>query len=774
MFSLRRLPVPLALAAVLLLAPAVAQDSAPPTDFATQILPIFAQNCHKCHGPENPKGGLRLDSRAAALKGGDTTDRALVPGRSGESELIKRLRSADPDVMMPPKGKRVAPEQIELLRRWIDAGANWPADARIEVAPVAPGRAITAEQRAYWAFQPVRKPAVPKVNHNDHVRSPIDAFLLARLEKEGLEPAPEASKLDLIRRVSYDITGLPPTPREIDEFVQDPSPDAYERLVDRTLASPRYGERWAQHWLDVVRFGESEGFEYDTPVGSLWRYRDYVIDSFNADKPYDRFVREQVAGDELDPANPESLIAAGFHRLGPVRRNKGNQEVASSRNEELTDRTDIIGAAFLGVTLGCARCHDHKFDPILQKDYYRLQAFMAATDANDISLATPKEEAEWKARSDAIHQQIAPLRKQLKQAKEEDRPAIEDKIEAIEDTLPPPLSGINTVKDLSEPTRIHVLRRGEWDKKGDPVGMRFPTVLISDAVPELPLTTPNPRTELARWLTDPGHPLTARVMVNRIWLHHFGTGLVKTPNDFGVNGEKASNPELLDYLAATFVENGWRLKPLHRILLRSSAYRRAYSTTQVAKALAKDPDNRWLWRFDRRRLSAEELRDSMLAASGRMNPMMGGPSVFVAVDPELVHALYKPTQWAVTREKDEQFRRSIYLVAKRNLRLPSMEVFDQPTLNASCGRRECSTHAPQALELLNGNLSNQLAEAFAERLTRQAGTDSSARIDLAFRLAAGRLPTPEEKRLAIAFLERHPLKEFTLALFNLNAFLYVS
>jgi hypothetical protein len=304
--------------------------------------------------------------------------------------------------------------------------------------------------------------------------------------------------------------------------------------------------------------------------------------------------------------------------------------------------------------------------------------------------------------------------------------------------------------------------------------MRFPTVLISDAVPELPLTTPNPRTELARWLTDPGHPLTARVMVNRIWLHHFGTGLVKTPNDFGVNGEKASNPELLDYLAATFVENGWRLKPLHRILLRSSAYRRAYSTTQVAKALAKDPDNRWLWRFDRRRLSAEELRDSMLAASGRMNPMMGGPSVFVAVDPELVHALYKPTQWAVTREKDEQFRRSIYLVAKRNLRLPSMEVFDQPTLNASCGRRECSTHAPQALELLNGNLSNQLAEAFAERLTRQAGTDSSARIDLAFRLAAGRLPTPEEKRLAIAFLERHPLKEFTLALFNLNAFLYVS
>jgi mono/diheme cytochrome c family protein len=761
------------LLAISLLVRSSAQESAPAADFAAQILPILAQNCHKCHGPENPKGGLRLDSRAAALKGGDSTDHALVPGKSGDSDMIKRLRSSDPDVMMPPKGKRLAPEQIDVLRRWIDAGAPWPATA-VPIATVTPGRAITAEQRAYWAFQPVRKPAIPEVKHVNRVRNPVDAFLLARLEKEGIEPAPEASKLDLIRRVSYDLTGLPPTPREIDEFLQDPSPDAYERLVDRTLASPRYGERWAQHWLDVVRFGESEGFEYDTPVGSLWRYRDYVIDSLNADKPYDRFVREQVAGDELDPGNRESLIAAGFHRLGPVRRNKGNQEVASSRNEVLTDRTDIIGAAFLGVTLGCARCHDHKFDPILQKDYYRLQAFMAATDANDISLATPQEEAGWKVRSEAIHQQIAPLRKQLKQAKEEERPALEEKIEALEDTLPPPLSGINTVKDLSEPTRIHVLRRGEWDKKGDAVGMRFPTVLISDAVPELPLTTPNPRTGLASWLTDPNHPLTARVMVNRVWLHHFGTGLVKTPNDFGVNGEKASNPELLDYLASMFVENSWRLKPLHRILLLSGAYRQAYSTPHAARAQAKDPDNRWLWRFDRRRLSAEELRDSMLAASGRLNPAMGGPSVFVAVDPELVHALYKPIQWAVSREKEEQFRRSIYLVAKRNLRLPSMEVFDQPALSASCGRRECSTHAPQALELLNGHLSNQLAEAFAERLIREAGADPSARVDLAFRLAAGRLPSPDEKRLAAGFLEHHSLKEFTLALFNLNAFLYVN
>ncbi|MBV8881835.1 MAG: PSD1 domain-containing protein [Planctomycetaceae bacterium] len=766
-------PLASLLVAVSTLVPAAGQDAAPPIDFQKQVQPLLAQNCHKCHGADHQKGGLRLDRRASALHGGDSSDQVLVPGKSAKSDLIARLRSTDPDVMMPPKGKRVPAEQIELLARWIDAGAAWPEDATAAASPVVPGRAITAEQRAYWAFQPLRAPKAPDVRHADLVRTPIDAFILARLEREGLEPAPEAGRLDLIRRVSYDLTGLPPTPAEIDAFLQDAAPEAYERLVDRTLASPRYGERWAQHWLDVVRFGESEGFEYDTPVGNLWRYRDYVIQSFNADKPYDRFVREQVAGDEIDPQSREALVAAGFHRLGPVRRNAGNQDVASSRNEVLTDRTDIIGAAFLGVTLGCARCHDHKFDPILQKDYYRLQAFLAATDEHNISLATPEEEAAYKAKADVLQAEIVPLKKRLKTAMGAERLLLEQQIEHLEDAKPPAPPAINTVRDLSEPTRIHVLRRGEWDKKGDPVGMRFPTVLISDQVQELPLTTPNPRAELARWLTDPSHPLTPRVLVNRVWQHHFGIGLVKTPNDFGLNGEKPSNPELLDYLAAAFLEGGWRLKPLHRLILLSGTYRQAYATPEAAKGLAKDPDNRWLWRHDRRRLSAEELRDSMLAVSGKLNPAMGGPSVFVPVDPELVSSLYKPAQWAVTHDPEQQQRRSIYLVAKRNLRLPSMEVFDQPTLSSSCGRRECSTHAPQALELLNGSLSNPLAAAFAERLLREAGADPAAQVDLAFRLAAGRPPSTDEKRLATAFLAGRPLKEFALALFNLNAFLYV-
>jgi hypothetical protein len=760
------------LVALVLRASASGQDAAKDVDFAKQIEPLLSQNCFKCHGADHPKGGLRLDRRDAALRGGDSTDQVIVPGKSAKSDLIARLKSSDPDVMMPPKGKRVPADQIELLAKWIDAGASW-SDTAAAASPVVPGRSITPEQRAYWAFQPIRKSEVPTVRHADRVRTPIDAFILARLEREGIEPAPAASKLDLLRRVTYDLTGLPPTPEEVDAFVKDETADAYERVVDRLLSSPRYGERWAQHWLDVVRFGESEGFEYDTPVGNLWRYRDYVIQSLNADKPYDRFILEQVAGDEIDPQSNEALVAAGFHRLGPVRRNAGNQEVASSRNEVLTDRTDILGATFLGVTLGCARCHDHKFDPILQKDYYRLQAFLAATEEKNISLATPEEEADYKSKTAHLQEQLVPLKKRLKTAQGEERLTLEQQIEVLEEQKPPAPPAINTVHDLSEPTKIHVLRRGEWDKKLDAVGMRFPTVLISESVRELPLTTPNPRVELARWLTDPAHPLTPRVLVNRVWLHHFGTGLVKTPNDFGVNGERPSNPELLDYLATALLENGWRLKPLHRLILLSGTYRQSYRTPEASKALARDPDNRWLWRFERRRLSAEELRDSMLAVAGRLNPKMGGPSIFVPVDPELVSGLYKPAQWAVTADPAEHQRRSIYLVAKRNLRLPSMEVFDQPTLSSSCGRRECSTHAPQALELLNGSLSNPLAEALAARLIREAGEDSEARVALGFRLAAGRPPSETERRLGVDFLRRHSLKEFALALFNLNAFLYV-
>ncbi len=727
-------------------------------DFGRDVEPILRARCRECHGPAKQKGGLRLDNRADALHGGDSTDNVIVPGKSAQSDLVRRASSSDKSEWMPPKGERLTAAEIDLLRRWIDAGAPWPAAG----PAVARDRAVTAQDRAYRAFRPVVKPSA----------GDIDAFLLATLEREGLGFAPPATRTELIRRVAFDLTGLPPTPAEIDGFVADERADAYERMVDRYLESPRYGERWGQHWLDVVRFSESEGFEYDTPVGSLWKFRDYVIRSFNEDKPFDRFVLEQVAGDEMDPSSHETLVAAGFHRLGPVRRNKGNQDVASSRNEVLTDRTDVIGAAFLGITIGCARCHDHKFDPILQKDYYRLQAFLAATDESDVPLVPPDEKERWTARTIEVSGRIAQLSRRMKNADGEEKARLEKELEKLEDALPPPLPGINTIRNLEQPTPIAVLRRGDWTKKGDLVGPRAPSVLVPEGEPELPPTTANPRTLLARWIADPENPLTPRVLANRVWQHHFGRGIVKTANDFGKNGGRPSHPELLDLLAASLLENGWRLKPLHRMILRSRAYRQSSRSPLALEASRKDPDNRWLWRFERRRLSAEEIRDAALSVSGKLNLKTGGESVFLPVDPELVAQLYKPAQWAVTRDPSEHFRRSIYLVAKRNLRLPSMEVFDQPALGASCACRESSTHAPQALELLNGRMSNELAGHFAARLEKEAA-DAPSRVALAFRLATGRPPTGREESLALEFLARQPLREFALAMLNLNGFLYV-
>jgi hypothetical protein len=602
----------------------------------------------------------------------------------------------------------------------------------------------------------------------------VDAFVLERLQRAGLQPSPEADRRTLIRRVTFDLTGLPPTPEETDAFLADPAPDAYERLVDRLLAGPRYGERWAQHWLDVVRYAETEGFEYDRHRPGAWRFRDYVIRCLNEDRPWDRFIREQLAGDEIDPASPEMQVAAGFHRLGPVRRNAGNQEVAASRNEVLTERTDVLGAVFLGLTVGCARCHDHKFDDVPQADYYRLQAFLAASHEYDVPLATAEAQAAWKARAGKVEEEIKKLQKSLEGAGPGDRPGLQARLAEPRRQLPPPLPSICTVRNVpAERTPVHVLKRGDPGRPGKLVGPRFPQALLAAKVPEIPADTPNPRTVLARWLTEPGNPLTARVLVNRFWQHHFGTGLVATPNDFGANGSPPSHPELLDWLANEFVAGGWRLKPLHRLLLLSSTYRQAPRPVDAARATATDPDNRLLGRFLRRRLSAEEVRDAMLAISGCLNPEAGGPGVVLPVDPDLVELLYAPAQWAVTPDARQHGRRSVYLLAKRNLRLPLTEVFDQPDLQTSCPRREASTHPAQALELLNGRASNRLAAAFAHRLGRECGPDPGRQVERAWLLAAGRLPNESEKALALRFLAGGSPKEFALALFNLNAFLYV-
>jgi hypothetical protein len=642
---------------------------------------------------------------------------------------------------------------------------------------VAPLEKYTPAERRHWAFRPRSKPSVPAFQtavDRAWARQPIDAFVLAGLRKAGLQPATPASRTTLIRRIYFDLTGLPPTPAEVQAFVRDKSPDAWAKLVDRLLASPHYGERWGQHWLDVVRFAETDGFEYDTHRPDAYRYRDYVIHSFNSDKPYDRFVREQLAGDEINPKHEEMRIASGFHRLGPLRKNAGNQEVASSRNEVLTEMTNVVGSALLGVTLGCARCHDHKFDPIRHTDYYRMQAFFAATHEKDIPLATPEEQNAWKEKKSAVEAEMKAIRAKMRGLKGQAKEEVEKKLKDVEARMPDPLPALYSVSNDSEKVSpIHVLARGDHNNKGDRVGMRPLGILLPDGTPELPADTTAPRTALADWILQPDHPLTARVIANRVWHYHFGQGIVATPNDFGRMGSRPSHPELLDYLANSLVDNGWRLKALHRQILLSNTYQQASESPIEKAAAATDPENKLLWKFSRRRLTAEEIRDAALSVAGRLNVKTGGPSVIVPVEQELIDLLYKPSQWAVTPDPAEHDRRSVYLIAKRNLRLPFMEVFDAPDLQISCARRESSTHAPQALELLNGDFTNRMADALADRLQKEAGASHARQIDLAYRLATGRAPKPAELKMAQSFLKKQPLREFALAMLNLNAFLYV-
>lgn len=637
----------------------------------------------------------------------------------------------------------------------------------------------TAAERKHWAFQKRANSEAPRFTEPSDtawVRTPVDAFILERLKKAGIAPAPKAGPRTLVRRIYLDVTGLPPAPEQVEAFVAAPSQQAWERLVDTLLASRGYAERQAQQWLDLVRFAETDGFEYDTHRNGAWRFRDYVIRSFEADKPYDQFVREQLAGDELDPTNEEYRVAAGFQRLGALRKNAGNQEVASSRNEVLTEMTNIVGAAFLGMTLGCARCHDHKFDPIRQKDYYRVQAYFAAANDAEVPVASAAEQAAWKLKTDSLNSRIKEVKESMKGLEGAARLQKTKELEVLEEQLPPPLPALFSVQDdATKATPIHVLTRGEWNKRGEAVGMRPPGVLLGpEPPPELPLTTPKPRKMLAEWLTTPDHPLTSRVMANRIWLGHFGRGLVNTPNDFGRMGLRPTHPELLDYLANQLVQNEWRMKALHRMILVSSTYQQASDREAPEHARETDPDNKLWWRYERRRLDAEQIRDSMLSIAGTLNAKPYGPSVIVPVQKELSDLLYKPSQWKVTEDAAEHNRRSIYLIAKRNLRVPFLEVFDSADRLVSCPRRESSTHAPQALELLNGDFSNQVAKVFAGRLRGEGDASPQRMAERAYQLSAGRAPTKEELQASLEFLRTQPLSEFALAVFNLNAFLYVN
>jgi hypothetical protein len=692
----------------------------------------------------------------------------------------------------------------------------------------------------------------------------VDAFLLARLEGTGLSPAPPADRVTLLRRLSFDLVGLPPTPEQIEAFLADARPDAYRRQVERLLSSPHHGERWAQHWLDVARYAETNGYEADAERGQFWRYRDWVVRALNADLPYDRFVTEQLAGDLLAEGRADGgdlLVAAGFNRCGPIHQVGGNVDPVEIRHELLTEMTGGVGSAFLGLTVSCARCHDHKFDPISQEDYYRLEAFFSAAKPQEVELASAgerarheKEKAAHEAKMAPLRSRIAaieaPYRKQLRAAKLEKleksyrealaveakkrtpmqqklaehaqvllkvtwdevvgalgesdrvkRAELRRQLHELKAEAPSPPARAWSVAEGKGPPASHVLKRGNPHRKGRPVEPDFPGALGASTGPE-----PKSRLGLARWLTQPGHPLTARVIVNRLWQHHFGFGLVRTPNDFGLRGERPSHPELLDWLACELVKSGWSLRHIHRLIVTSAAYQQA-SRVENAAALKADPDNRLLWRMNRRRLEAETLRDSVLAVTGRLTPWLGGPMVRVPLEPEVYDLIFTEDEpdglWAVTPDPREHERRSLYLFNKRNVRLPMLEAFDQPDTLTSCPVRPVSTFAPQALMLLNGPFLQGQARALAARLWREAGEDAGRQAERGYRLALGRGPTDTERGQAVTFLEGQArllrerlrarravalpeglpdgadpargaaLADFCLALLNRNALVYV-
>jgi hypothetical protein len=677
--------------------------------------------------------------------------------------------------------------------------------------------------RRFWAFRPVVGPAVPQVRDTAWVNTPIDAFLLARLEAAGLQPAPPAAKTSLLRRVYYDLIGLPPTPDEVDAFLADAAPDAYERVVERLLASPHYGERWARHWLDLVRYAETNGYEVDGPKPNVWRYRDYVIKSFNADKPYDRFVREQLAGDEIEPATTDGLIATGYYRLAPV--DGGAPDRLQARYDGLDDIVATTGGVFLGLTVGCARCHDHKSDPFPQADYYRLLAFFhnisTGPRGSQRPIAAAVDADVQQAEVTQYRQRLADLQKSIRAFEDALRPhlvggEVDDfktpdyrvdiarkhvpehvaqqdfeyysdrvrQLAQIQQSQPRALAQALCVSETGRrPPDTFVLLRGNPRSKGDPVEPSFPSALTAQAPviapPGTDAATCGRRTALADWIASPDNPLTARVMVNRVWQHHFGRGIVRSASDFGYRGTPPTQPELLDWLAAEFVDGGWKLKPLHRLIVTSCAYR--MSSRADAAAVAKDPENDLFGHFDPRRLAAEEVRDSILAASGNLHrTKMGGPSVYPTISAEVHAGQSRPGSGWGPSPPAEQARRSVYVHVKRSLTLPIHAAFDAADPDSSCPVRFTSTVPTQALGMLNSEFLNEQAQVFADTVRRQAGDDAAAQVRLALRRAVQRDPTEPEIRRGVAFLARlrderrlpaaEALRVFCLLALNLNEF----
>lgn len=872
-------------------------------DFGDSVGPILLRSCSQCHNETNKASGFSVASLETVLRGGARHGPAIVAGQPDQSPLIQSLRGELSPKM--PLGGSLSDSEIEEIAEW--------------VRDLDPGSTEAAKDGLGWPFTLPTKPEPPSSVNNNWVTNPVDAFVLARLEQEGLAPAPPADRRTLARRIYVDLIGLPPSSEELKRFLSDDSPKAYEQLVERLLADSRYGERWGRHWLDLVRYGETSGLEGDGAIGNAWRYRDWVIDALNNDMPYDEFVMQQIAGaDEHSKTrnnyrpDPQGYIPTGFLRLAPW--DRSNLVAAEVRQNYLNEVTTATSSIFLGMTMGCARCHDHKYDPIPTKDFYRLQAFFNAVQTEDRqgAVARPEVPYEDPEFADLAEQKIADYEKRLADGPEkkeldalektllmnlvqvrrehargeeltekdlrlemrredgeifdeaqrrlhkklsddasrtldpEEKQALEayevhlivqlreayaagdgdpeGRFEALtvadlrsairanysadkpftdeEIDRHVELSGqldvyrrrlsrwkpvVLTVRNAPGPpsgpplSEVHVLTSGDYRQPGEAVAPGFPSAitghsepseLVSDRYRQFP--TRGLRYTLAQWIASPSNPLTARVMVNRIWQHHFGRGIVETASNFGKNGSGATHPELLDWLATEFVEHGWSIKQMHRLMVLSATYRQSAENPDYSDN-ETDPDNRLLWKFERRRLEAEAIRDGILYLSGGLHPAMGGPSVFPPLPDDLADfARYGRTgglMWEPNETEEDARRRSIYIFQRRSLSLPMMAAFDAKAFSESCERRSSTTTPLQALSMLNGYLVHQESERLAEKIQTLAGDDPKRQIDQAFEIVLGRPPDDEEVRRFERF--EGSLEALCRVLFNSNEFLYV-
>jgi cytochrome c553 len=728
---------------------------------------ILAAKCVSCHGATR-MSELDLRSSESILKGGKRGP-AVVPGNAEGSLLLKAVKR-DGDVQMPPGKTPLAPVEIAVLRDWINKGAKLEPSG-VKAAP------------SWWSFRKPVRPRVPALS--PAAANPIDAFILAKLREKDLRPAPEADRQTLVRRAFFDLHGLPPTPEQVDEFVNDASPNAYEKLIDRLLASPRYGERWGRYWLDLVRYADTSGFETDHFYITAWRYRDYVIKSFNTDKPYDVFVKEQIAADELWSQN---LDLEGTSTFPKAKEENVNRRVGTSlftlgafpieytyygdqyRAEWQADAVDTVGAAFLGLTLGCARCHDHKFDAVSQRDYYRMAALFAGSVEREIPLVSLFD-VQTASRNFPL---LAQAQTYKRMARGKRDPALLQKLGEAYLRAPEHYPFANVLAHEEVVPDTHILIKGDWKNKGEKVEPGYLSALNPGPAIDEPkgyLFVPQRRKALALWLTSPDQPLLARVMVNRIWQGHFGEGIVRTPNDFGRQGDAPTHPELLDWLAVEFAERGWSIKQMHKLIMTSNAYR----TSSVASedSLRRDPENLYLSRMNRRRLDGDSIRDTVLSVAGTLNLKMGGVGVIPPLTKEEILAARMPELWPANPDPAEHVRRSIYLQMKRSMTLPMLQVFDAPDSASSCARRERSTVAPQALAMMNSDFSTAQAEKFAARIRKLAGDKEDAYVDTGWRLAFGRLPGAEERATASDYLRRNSLERLCLLIFNMSEFIYV-